>query len=277
MGMFGTLYIDKDVIRKTGLIVAFSTVLAVLLFVGSYLSIYGWDEIFGDALRFAIAIPFFCSLPVGLLVSSQGKRLELLNRELNQSIKTAEALNLKLAYEASHDAMTGVLNRKHFLEKVAALALEDTQSCLLLIDVDNFKAINDLFGHHTGDNVLIDLSAEISAQLRPGDWLGRVGGEEFVVLIKDTTPDMAFGFAEKLRKSIAAKVRQTYEGVRYRISVSIGMDVVTDKDGKHPFRKADLALYAAKSHGRNRTFRFEPSMTMPGSDRLLSSVDASAA
>ncbi len=274
--MLKSILLDADVIKKTLLLAAMSTVGAVIIVGGSYYAIYGVDGRFGSAMRFALFVPFFCSFPIGLVIHSQGKRLERLNAELQSATEAAEALNLRLMHEASHDAMTGILNRKYFLAELTAGCEDDSPDSLLLIDADRFKAINDRFGHHTGDEALIRMTKLITKHLQPDDVVGRIGGEEFAVLLKDQTIGEAWVVAEQIRSAIYTENFLADEGQRCQLSVSIGVNRVDQTDRRFPFRKVDLALYEAKSLGRNRTVKFEPEMDIPTSERYGSVPDAAA-
>ncbi len=126
---------------------------------------------------------------------------------------------------------------------------------MLLVDVDHFKAVNDTFGHHVGDAVLRHVARVLSAQRRPGDLIGRFGGEEFLVLTSDATALALAGFGERLRAAIEA-ASVNVDGRLHRVTVSLGGAVVPASAGSARFeagiRAADGALYAAKRQGRNR-------------------------
>ena len=128
------------------------------------------------------------------------------------------------------------------------------RSCLvsaLLLDLDHFKQINDEHGHALGDDVLAALGTTIQAPLRASDFVGRYGGEEFVILLPDTGRQEAEVVAEKIRVAVASI---SVSGVPRPITASIGVAVLPDDaaDSVTLLRNADRALYAAKSNGRNR-------------------------
>jgi diguanylate cyclase (GGDEF)-like protein len=122
----------------------------------------------------------------------------------------------------------------------------------LIVDLDHFKQINDTHGHATGDDVLAALGTTMQAALRASDFVGRYGGEEFVVLLPDTGPDEGRLVAEKIRAAI-----QTISvgGINRTITASIGLATLPDDatDSTTLLRQADRALYLAKANGRNRT------------------------
>lgn len=154
-----------------------------------------------------------------------------------------------LAHRASHDPLTALPNRAAFDEALAArLAAGAARFALLFIDADNFKAVNDGFGHAAGDAVLVALSQRIKALLHPGDFAARIGGDEFVMIVDpaghDAQPD---SLAERLRAAIADPITLP-GGDSYRLSVSIGV-AVHPADGTDPtalLTAADAAMYADK-------------------------------
>jgi diguanylate cyclase (GGDEF)-like protein len=155
---------------------------------------------------------------------------------------------------ARKDPLTGAGNRRALDEKLAevcaAQARSSTPSSLLLIDIDNFKEINDEFGHAVGDQILVRLTEIIELRIRVTDSLYRIGGEEFVVVIEGQTKDKARRMAEQLRTLVEAN-ELAPEG-----SVTISLGVAELSLGESPvdwLRRADLALYESKRCGRNQT------------------------
>ncbi|QHF45435.1 GGDEF domain-containing protein [Pseudomonas sp. S35] len=162
----------------------------------------------------------------------------------------AELLNL-----ATHDALTGVYNRRRFDEKLAENSLLFQRSgrtfALLLIDADYFKQVNDTHGHAVGDDVLRQLAQLIQSTTRVTDFVARYGGEEFAVLLPEVeAPDSPDVVAEKIRAAIA---QAQFESVGH-ITVSIGVGIAepTDRDTRALLNRADQQLYEAKAGGRNR-------------------------
>ena len=186
---------------------------------------------------------------------------EKLDFERRQRIDLA-ALNRALLDESSTDALTGVANRRA-LDRFASEALGpardfDQPTGLLMLDLDHFKAINDSCGHAAGDAVLRELSRRWQRQLRASDLLVRLGGEEFVVLLPNTTLAQAAEVAEKLRLVTATVplARGPEAGgpvVAVTVSVGVtGLDSVRPKELPLLLEMADVALYEAKRAGRNR-------------------------
>lgn len=162
-----------------------------------------------------------------------------------------------LTYRATHDSLTGLLNRCCVQERLenlhrAAEAQRGAYS-LLLLDLDHFKIVNDRFGHATGDQVLAQVGRRIAHKVRELDTVGRWGGEEFLCLLPQVNRSLAEEIAERIRAGLEIEPVE-YQGRRIRITSSIGVATYPD-DGLHPdalLAKADAALYEAKRSGRNR-------------------------
>jgi len=163
--------------------------------------------------------------------------------------------NLRLGRVARTDSLTACLNRGAFTAKVTTILAENRQGragALLMIDADNFKAINDLFGHEAGDEALTIIARSIRTVLRSGDLVGRMGGEEFGVFLPDTDIRGAEVAAERIRRSVNEAAFAPV-GSQRTLSVSIG-GAVFDQPATFSelFRIADQQLYGAKQTGRNR-------------------------
>jgi diguanylate cyclase (GGDEF)-like protein len=180
---------------------------------------------------------------------------------------------LELRLIASIDALTGLMTRRAFTDAARrdvarALRYHRSLSCLM-IDADHFKAVNDTHGHAVGDCVLQGIAAACRLQLRAGDYLGRIGGEEFAAILPETAPEQALEVAERLREVIAAQPSATAAG-EIRVTVSIGVATLArPQDLETLLANADAALYAAKGGGRNRTACHR------AAERTVSSIEAS--
>ena len=167
------------------------------------------------------------------------------------------ALTRKLAYFASHDALTDTMNRREF-ERCLNLALksavqQEITHVLLYIDIDQFKVINDTCGHHAGDELLRRISDLLSKNIRSGDVTARLGGDEFAILLHKCNLKQAKIIAEKLRRTTHA-ARFTWEHQIFEVSISIGA-VEIDKDSENAslmMSAADMACYTAKDLGKDR-------------------------
>lgn len=173
---------------------------------------------------------------------------------------TRNRLMRDLDHAASHDALTGVLTRRAFLrrsrEQMHALAGRQRPVTLLMLDIDHFKQVNDRHGHAAGDDVLTAFAERTHSAMRPSDLLGRFGGEEFAILLPDTTSAEAVRIADRLRRIASAHPIALANGVSLDITVSIGgVSRRCSPQGVRLddlFRLADGALYEAKAAGRDR-------------------------
>jgi len=189
----------------------------------------------------AVVLPLLLGLPLFFYMSLRMRGLAITNRRLGLVART--------------DSLTACLNRGAFTSKVSTLLDERAGSAggaLLMIDADNFKAINDLFGHDAGDEALTIIARSIRTILRAGDLVGRMGGEEFGVYLPNVDQHGAEAVAERIRRSVNLAVFAP-DGRQRSLSVSIG-GVVFEGPASFSelFRIADQRLYGAKQTGRNR-------------------------
>ncbi|MDE1153475.1 MAG: PleD family two-component system response regulator [Micavibrio sp.] len=193
-------------------------------------------------------------------------RNELLARVRTQIRRKRYQDRLRTNYETSlslalTDSLTGLFNRRYLmvhLEKLIKKNLESQKAlCVLMLDIDHFKKINDTYGHAVGDEVLKTFAERVSARLRSFDLVARLGGEEFVVVLPDISIDMAQQVAERLRVGIAkdAFITSSPHGP-VPVTVSIGAALIQGEDIKveEALRRADDELYRAKEGGRNRIY-----------------------
>lgn len=172
-----------------------------------------------------------------------------------------QAANKELQRLSSTDRLTGLFNRGHWEEMLrqeyARHRRYERNAALVMFDIDHFKAINDTFGHQAGDAVIQQTADLIRQSARDADIAGRYGGEEFVVLLPDTDTEGALIFAERLRESIEAH-EVVHEGALIRFTVSLGVADLSQPINGYAqlIERADQALYASKSAGRNRATRF---------------------
>ena len=190
-----------------------------------------------------------------------------------------EASNRKLSDMAIHDAMTGAFNRGHVQEllrqEVARFTRYRQSMCVLLLDIDHFKHVNDRYGHAMGDKVLREMSAAVLAGLREGDLYGRWGGEEFIIVLPNIGLPGALEAAERLRTDIAAQRIATQRGDEPSIGITVSIGVAEVQDGESAdslVERADAALYQAKASGRNRVVAAAPAPAMAPHQTELSLV-----
>lgn len=167
----------------------------------------------------------------------------------------------RLEYEATHDGLTGILNRSAILEtlqkELGRCHRTGRTSAVLMADVDHFKKINDAYGHTAGDQVLRSVADVIRRSVRPYDSVGRYGGEEFLIVLPETSPADAETVAERVRAAAAANP-VPIDGKDVFVTLSIGVDTTAPEDmtdAERMVSAADMAMYHAKSTGRNRVHR----------------------
>lgn len=193
-------------------------------------------------------------------VTATNRTLESRLKETRGEIETLRETLEAVRVEALTDPLTGIANRKHF-EEMLARAIEGAVQqraplALIVIDIDRFKHFNDTFGHLTGDQVLRLVSMTMRENVKTKATLARFGGEEFGVILPDTTLDTAYKTAEQIRQSVMARElvkRSTGESLG-KVTVSLGVAAFRPDDtGVSLLERADQCMYAAKRMGRNRT------------------------
>ncbi|MGB5538608.1 MAG: EAL domain-containing protein [Gammaproteobacteria bacterium] len=168
----------------------------------------------------------------------------------------------KMSYQASHDSLTGLLNRREFenrLEQAIENAhKEDNRHALCYLDLDNFKVVNDTCGHIAGDELLKQLTIKFRLELREADTLARLGGDEFGILLEGCSIENACDLAESVRK-ITENFRFVWDNTFFRIGASIGLVPLTRTSGSLTdiMSAADSACYVAKEQGRNRVHVYQ--------------------
>jgi diguanylate cyclase (GGDEF)-like protein len=174
-------------------------------------------------------------------------------------LMATDRLRAELEHLATHDSLTNALTRRH-MDEACRIEMERTRRngrsmALMMMDLDHFKAVNDTHGHQAGDQVLINFVIKINALLRPADQLGRFGGEEFVLLLPETSMEDALQVAERIR-ALCATGSGSGSGSELgpTCTVSIGVaSTLNDRDTVDALlARADAAMYRAKDNGRNR-------------------------
>jgi len=176
---------------------------------------------------------------------------------LARDITERKILQARLEYQASTDSLTKLNNRRHFLIKAGQEFLRfkryGNTFGMLVLDLDFFKNVNDTFGHQTGDALLREFARQLRLVFRHSDVLGRIGGEEFSVVLLETSPHRSMEAAERLRQQVAENPLQI-DGIAVPYTVSIGVTTASASDASLDviIRRADTALYRAKRNGRNQ-------------------------
>lgn len=168
--------------------------------------------------------------------------------------------------EAETDALTGLFNRRALFER--SLRLRGSVA-VAVFDIDHFKQVNDRHGHQVGDTVLQTFASLLAANVRDGDLAARLGGEEFVIILSETTMDQATQIAERVRESFAGQQFISSSG-SFVVTVSAGIaGGDSDTDIIALLRQADTALYDAKRSGRNRVLLYFEDTSLAPSDRVV--------
>lgn len=219
-------------------------------------------------------VELFCSkIAVGFSNVCLYEQLRQTNALLEQKVaeRTNELVeaNRQLSYLASTDPLTALPNRRHFLEalerQAARTARDNVPFCVVMLDIDHFKEVNDRLGHGIGDLVLQVAAERLGRSLREMDLMGRLGGEEFAVLLPGGTLPEALNVAERLRSDMAATpIKIGHTSVPVTISLGVAQAAPGER-GAPLLSRADSALYQAKNSGRNRVCS-APALP-PGCDR----------
>jgi diguanylate cyclase (GGDEF)-like protein len=198
--------------------------------------------------------------------------MALENGRLEKSLDQLSRLKEQLRFDAYHDTLTGLANRallnSEIGDAVAEAALGGSPCAVMLLDLDDFKTVNDSLGHAAGDLLLVEVAARICACLRENDVAARLGGDEFAVLLRDTTGmDGAVDVAGRVLAALEQPV--TLQGREAMVHASIGIaELSGDTDVSEVLRNADAAMYRAKEAGKNRYRLFEESMHSEAVRRL---------
>jgi len=228
------------------------------------------------------------TFPMALKISSMILEGKQLYTGLVADISERKAMLEHLKDMAEHDGLTGLYNRSYFqqeLDRVVERVKRTGGICcaLLYIDLDNFKYINDTLGHSAGDRLIIEVAGILNKRARKSDLIARIGGDEFSVLLFDTTPALSVQVAESFRAKLADYVFK-HNGEKIDIGCSIGVTAINPKCSSAAaiLSQADLACHLAKRGGRNRVHLYNPddaenvaamSIDMGWSRRIKEAID----
>jgi len=188
-------------------------------------------------------------------------------------ISVRKAHEARIDYLAHHDPLTGLINRYNLENRLDQVLLsahrDDLRVAVMFIDMDRFKTINDSLGHHTGDQLLIEVGRRLQHSVRDSDIVARLGGDEFIVVLTHITDEMdAAPLADKILHSLGQPY--AFDGKEMHTSPSIGIAVYPrdGEDGSTLMKNADIAMYHVKDHGRNNIEYFTPEMNAIACERL---------
>jgi diguanylate cyclase (GGDEF)-like protein len=207
----------------------------------------------GNAWLMCVICPLVTAWPASSWMLWQSAKLRLANAELAAIHAELAAANAGLAERTRRDDMTGMLNRNAFLDVLEATRGREGRGGLLIVDADHFKAINDTYGHQAGDEALVLIAEAITRAVADGDVVGRIGGEEFAVLLTRAAAGDLHAAAERIRAEVEAIPFGPLTDTPRALTVSIGgTRCPPDAPVRDIMCRADVALYAAKRRGRNR-------------------------
>ena len=221
----------------------------------------------------SLLIMILISRKVEDIIKNYKNDLKEINNTLEIKVKNRtkelEDSRNKLKEMTLRDPLTNLYNRRYFesiIEELMSLSIREKESlCLIMLDIDKFKNINDSYGHDIGDEVLKRLADNLLNLLRQSDVITRIGGEEFAIVFPNTSIDGAYKTSEKIRKAVENLEIKIKENILINFTVSIGITIFddnTDKDVHSILKRADIALYEAKDTGRNKVVIFNENKTI---------------
>ncbi len=186
----------------------------------------------------------------------------LQNGRLEQSLAQVTELQEQLRHQAYHDSLTGLPNRVLFAARVAeaveSAAADNTSRAVLFLDLDDFKFVNDSWGHAVGDEMLVRVAERLRAATRPGDTPARLGGDEFAVLLADASAEDAEHVAQRIRDALADPFWLGGRETTAQASIGIALTGPNARTAEELLRNADIAMYVAKSDDRSHYAIYEP-------------------
>ena len=219
--------------------------------------IHGWETVFKH--QSGKDIPVDCTLyPLSINGKQEGSVIAF------RDISERKMMEEKLRWQATHDHLTGLHNRRYFegnLEKeLHSVSRTGIMSAVVCLDLDRFKYVNDTAGHEVGDKLLIDLSQELTKHLRRHDVAARVGGDEFAIILKNVDETSAVDITDEIRSSLS-DLRVHHEDKSYHVNASFGVAMMDAKNltAGDIMANADIACHISKRMGRNQTHLYEKS------------------
>ena len=216
-----------------------------------------WERAWFRALALVLSVLGFVAV-VRLRTLGLVRRQEQLERLVRERTAALDEANAKLARLATHDELTGLPNHRYFWERARQMRSRARRRgeafALVIVDLDDFKAVNDRWGHQVGDEVLRQAANALRGETRDEDLVARYGGEEFAALLVGGDVDVAVRVAERMRSSLEVALVTTSGGDEVRVTGSFGVGTwnLEDDSLRDLFRRADRAVYRAKGEGKNR-------------------------
>ena len=212
-------------------------------------------------------------IPVDIALGSFLRKGQPLVAAFVRDVTDMRRMEERMQYQATHDTLTGLGNRwafqQHLQECMQQAQVTGEPSALLLLDLDNFKAINDGYGHPAGDHVLQEVAKRLKAVLRSQGWLARLGGDEFAVLLPHADGDVAAQWAEQILHAMQAPCAWGQVQLEFGTSIGVGLSPLDARDPPSLMRCADMAMYRAKERGRGNFVFYEESMGHAMAEKVL--------
>lgn len=251
---------------QDGLLVAMAMLVAALLAL-QYNLFWFISELSEPQRKISLAEAIFLTILLALcIVAFVIRRLHEERRDAARQV-TAKTQLRQFRWRASRDSLTNLANRRSMLKALAAVTAssrsDGRKHAFLLMDLNNFKRVNDLQGHTLGDRVLQVIARRLRSSVRPTDLLARLGGDEFALLCYDVNRDTALAIARRFNESLESEIQ--VGGHSHKIGASIGAALIPDdgSDAEEIIHHADLAMYRAKGQDGSSVVFFEPKETGP--------------
>jgi diguanylate cyclase (GGDEF)-like protein len=195
--------------------------------------------------------------------------IALENDRLGRTVWRMQELQDKLEHRAFHDPLTDLANRMLFADRVDdALARDPESVSVIFVDINDFKNVNDTFGHAAGDELLIAIARRLTDTLRPADTLARLGGDEFAILLEQAGPqDEAIDVAKRINGRLAERFSVSGRSISVRVSTGIATATALGTTTDELIRNADVAMYQAKQEHEHGYQLFQSGMKVPAPDR----------
>jgi diguanylate cyclase len=232
---------------------------AIALAIPAVLAVTRSQAAVGDRIALAVIVLLLTTAAVTRMIRAMRAQVGAKDQQLHQAL---------------HDSLTGLPNRAYIERSLMSVAADSEASSgftgLLLLGLDRFKLVNDTHGHTFGDLLLLAATQRLQGVARPGDVVGRIGGDEFVMLLKDLpTPNAAWEIAERVRSAFSKPFEIRETEIDSRVSVGLVVEsATTTATAENMIRDADIAMHRAKDGGRDTVRLFEPAMRDESAERL---------
>ena len=251
--------IRPNIVRERGLVTIIALMFAVSMFVGlsSWLLPTAWSNLLGAHLpvRTDVSAALLLNVALILLIWRRSTQLTVQTRVAGHAKRIAEQIS-------THDYSTGLFNRPAMVNKIEEMLAEREKLSLIVFDLDNFKKVNDLYGHDAGDDLLLQIADRLKNVVPDESMCARLGGDEFAVLIHgdDATPENALSLAERIAETFQTEFMVAGGHAKVGASVGIYSSIEPGSTSADLFRRGDIAMYRAKRQGGRNVAMFEPKM-----------------